>query len=520
MDNTIGIKKMMKKTSIAAAAALLAMAGHAWALVEYDADLVIVGAGTAGLPAAATAAQMGVKAITIEKTPTIGGQLHVIEGTFGVETPLQRKEMVGLTKEKAFDETMKYSAWRADPSLVKRIIESAGPNIEWLQSCGVKMQGLITDTPDGNRVYHTYESHYPGKQTVDSLMKVITDNGGKVMTQTAGKKLVFDKNGRVSGIMAYSEKEGEVKINAKAVLLASGSMSHNAELMAKYNPNLLVAGKPMKSNALGSNTGDGVLMGLEAGAAMANTDIVISEALVPTNTMYAEMYVDEKMLDAYMILKAQSLWVNTSGQRVMDESHSGDFTTVLNALQRHGNQAFVIMDDAKRLDLMKGAGSDTNYFTVYDAGRRVVHFDEVVADGQKRGYAFKADTIEELAELMGVRPDVLKATVERYNELASKGEDVDFGKKRNLVPLLKAPFYAFKGDTTICDMTGGILINNKAQVLDKKGLPIEGLYAAGSMAGGMYGTEYPYIMPGFASATAIATGRFAVQDVAEKLKAE
>lgn len=63
-------------------------------------------------------------------------------------------------------------------------------------------------------------------------------------------------------------------------------------------------------------------------------------------------------------------------------------------------------------------------------------------------------------------------------------------------------------------------INNKAQVLDKKGLPIEGLYAAGSMAGGMYGTEYPYIMPGFASATAIATGRFAVQDVAEKLKAE
>jgi len=260
-------------------------------------------------------------------------------------------------------------------------------------------------------------------------------------------------------------------------------------------------------------------MGLEAGADLRNTDIVISESIVPTNTLYLEQYVDKKMLDAYMMLKAQTLWVNTAGHRFMDESHSDDFTIVFNAIHNQGNQAFVIMDDAKRVDLMQGAGSDTNYFTVYDKGQKVVHFDEVVADGQKRGYAFKANTIPELAKLMGVNPTVLQATVDRYNKMARAGVDTDFGKKHNLIPIVKAPFYAFKGDGTICDMTGGLLINSKAQVMDKKGNPIKGLYAAGSMAGGMYGTEYPYINPGFASATAIATGRFAVQDVAEHLKA-
>jgi fumarate reductase flavoprotein subunit len=508
----------MKKLSLIMAATLMAFSAQGFAATEYTADLVIVGAGTAGLPAAARAAELGVKTITIEKTGLIGGQLHVIEGTYAVGTPLQRKEMVGLTTEKSFEQTMNYAVWRADPALVKRIVDSSASKIKWLMDNGVAMKGLITDTVDGNRVYHTYQNHFPGQQAVGALMKVVNEKGGKVLTDTAGKKLITNQKGEVTGIIAQSRKDGEIRINAKAVLLAAGSMSHNAELMARFNPKLLVNGKPMQSIALPGNTGDGVKMGLEVGAAVDNTDIVIGESIVPTNTDYAELHIDPKMLDAYMILKAQTLWVNTKGQRFMDESRSADFTTVLNAIHRHGNQAFVIMDDAKRQDLMNGKGSDTNYFTLYDTGRKVVHFDKVVADGQKRGYAFKANTIKELAMQMGVDPDTLQATYDRYNALAKSGTDTDFGKKTNLYPLLKAPFYAFKGDGWICDMTGGLLINSKAQVISTKGTPIKGLYAAGSMAGGMYGTEYPYINPGFASATAIATGHFAVEDVAEKLK--
>ncbi|USD37535.1 FAD-binding protein [Ferrimonas sp. SCSIO 43195] len=491
---------------------------HAFAITEYNTDLVIVGSGVAGLTAAAYAEENGVDTIVLEKLATPGGQLYLIEGTYAVETPLQKREMVGLTKEKSFQETMDYAGWKANPALVKRIIDDSDGNIKWMMDRGIKMGGLITDTPDGNRTYHTYHDHNPGAQTVEVLTKIISDNGGQIFTETPGTKLVTNGKGEVTGIWADSADEGEIKINAKAVLMATGSISHNKELLVKYNPELLIAGaEPMKSNALKSNTGDGIIMGQAVGADLANLDMVISEALVPTNTDYKEIYTSDVMLDAYMMMKAHSLWVNTHGDRVMDESLAGDFTVVLNVLKNFGNQGVVIMDDAKRKDMMQGSGSDTNYFTLYDTGRKVVNFDKVIKDGQKRGYAFKANSIRELAKQLQIDPATLQASVDRYNTLAKEGADTDMGKDAQyLSSLLTPPFYALKGDTTICDMGGGLKINHKSQVMHLKGNAIKGLYAAGATAGGMYGDNYPYIDPGFASAAAIATGRFAVQDVAEK----
>jgi fumarate reductase flavoprotein subunit len=220
----------MKRVPTLVAAAMMALSLPAFSLTQYTTDLVIVGSGTA----AATAAQMGVKAITIEKSPTIGGQLHVIEGTYAVGTDIQRKEMIGLNAEKSFDQTMKYAAWRADPQLVKRIIEASGPNIKWMMDTGVAMKGVMTDTLDGNRVYHTYAGHYPGEQAVGALMKVIREKGGKVLTEMKGEHLIIDKDGTVTGVVAKNLKTGEeVRIHAKAVLLAAGSMANGPDMMAQ-----------------------------------------------------------------------------------------------------------------------------------------------------------------------------------------------------------------------------------------------------------------------------------------------
>ena len=113
----------MKRVPTLVAAAMMALSLPAFSLTQYTTDLVIVGSGTAGLP------------------------------------DIQRKEMIGLNAEKSFDQTMKYAAWRADPQLVKRIIEASGPNIKWMMDTGVAMKGVMTDTLDGNRVYHTYAGH-------------------------------------------------------------------------------------------------------------------------------------------------------------------------------------------------------------------------------------------------------------------------------------------------------------------------------------------------------------------------
>ncbi|MDG5899445.1 FAD-binding protein [Shewanella xiamenensis] len=500
---------------ILAIAVTALVASPAFADEEYNTDLVIVGSGTAGLTAAAYAAQNGIKTIVLEKLANTGGQLSVIEGTYAVESSLQHNQMVGLTKDKSFEETMDYSGWKANPALVKRIIDNSASNYQWMIDSGVAMGPLITDTVDGHRVYHTYAGHAPGPQAIGVLTNIIDKNGGKIFTETPGKKLLLDKNGKVTGILAHNDLKGDVTVHAKAVLMATGSIANSVELLKKFAPQLSINGTPLKSIALKHNTGDGVKMGLDVGAQTANTDLVIGESLVPTNTVYAEMYTSQVMMDAYMMLKAHSLWVNSSGSRFLNEGLAGDFTIVNNALLNYGNQAFVIMDDTKRKDMMFGSGSDTNYFTMYDRGQKVVNFDKVIKDGQKRGYAFKADSIEELAKKMGVDEAALIATVKRYNQLASEGVDKDFAKDPQfLKPLLTPPFYAMKGDSTICDMGGGLKINQKSQVIGANGQPIKGLYAAGATAGGMYGDNYPYIDPGFASASAIATGRFAVQDMA------
>lgn len=490
-----------------------------FAVTDYKADLVIVGSGVAGLTAAAYAEENGINTIVLEKLATPGGQLQIIEGTYAVESTLQSKEMVGLSRKESFEETMDYAGWKANPALVKRIIDDSANNYQWMIDRGIKMGPLITDTVDGHRVYHTYDGHSPGQQAIGVLTNIITKNGGKIFTETPGKKLITNKKGEVTGILAESEDEGEIRIQAKAVLMATGSIANSAKLLKRFAPELAIDGTPLKSIALPGNTGDGLTMGLEVGADTMNANLVIGESLVATNTLYKEMYSSDVMMDAYMMLKAHSLWVNKAGQRFLNEALVGDFTIVNNALLNHGNQAFVIMDNAKRKDLMEGSGSDTNYFTMYDKGQKVVNFDKAIADGEKRGYAYKASSIKDLAQKMGVNPTSLQETVNRYNALAKEGMDKDFGKDtRHLKPLLTPPFFAMKGDSTICDMGGGLKINHKSQVINTAGAPIKGLYAAGATAGGMYGDNYPYINPGFASASAVATGRFAVEDLLNKLK--
>ncbi|MCL1046541.1 FAD-dependent oxidoreductase [Shewanella electrodiphila] len=507
----------MKLKSLTVAVAILA-SGNALAVTEYNTELVIVGSGVAGLTAAAYAEENGIDTIVIEKLATTGGQLVVIEGTYAVESKTTAANMVGLTKQESFEETMDYAGWRANPALVKRIIDDSANNIHWMIDRGIKMGPLITDTVDGHRVYHTYEGHAPGAQAIGVLTDIITKNGGQIFTETPGNKLIINNKGVVTGILAESEDEGEIQINAKAVLMATGSIANSTKLLTKFAPELSIKGQPLKSIALPGNTGDGVTMGIAVGADLDNENLVIGESLVPTNTLYKEMYSSPVMMDAYMMLKTHSLWVNFNGDRYLNEALSGDFTIVNNATLNQGNQAFVIIDNVKREDLMTGGGSDTNYFTMYNKGQLMPHFDDAIKDGQKRGYAFKANSISELANIMGVNQKNLQTTVDRYNKLAKEGVDHDFGKSnQHLKPIMTPPFFALKGDSTICDMGGGLKINHKSQVVSIKGEIIKGLYAAGATAGGMYGTNYPYINPGFASASSLATGRFAVEDVAELL---
>lgn len=505
----------MKKWLAALAAGLISLSGSAFSQKTYDTDLLIVGSGVAGITATAHATQNGINTILIEKQSTLGGQLKIIGGAFAVESSIQRSNMIGVTKAQAFRLAMDYSAWKANSSLVKRIVDYSDINIAWLIESGIEMGPVIEDKVDGLRTYHTYASDRPGKPFVDAMMKIIDgSNKGTVLTDTSAESLITDDNGRVIGVWAQSKTDGKIRINAKAVVLATGSVGHNRELLKKYNPTLP---ENIETNAIKSNTGDGIVMGQAIGADVDNMDLFISESSVAINTAWAEQLVRPEMKDAYMINKSFTLWVDKNGNRFVNEALAGDFTVVSNALRRNGNLQILIMDDNKRKDLMEGSGADTNYFRMFERGRKIVHFDAVVADGQKRGYAFKANSIEDLAKQLNIDPAKLKATVDRYNELAQTQNDLDQGKPAQYMqPIVKGPFYAFLAQDTICDSVGGLKINQNAQVINTKGEPIKGLYAAGATTGGMYGDNYPYVLPGFASTMAMVTGYLAVQHFADE----
>lgn len=500
----------MRKILLTIVAVCLFFSVNAFAKT-YNTELVVVGSGVAGLTAAAYASDHGVKTVLLEKLPAVGGQLVIIEGTFAVGTKAQRRDMVGMTKKEAFDEIMDYSGWRANAAYNKKLVDKADDTLEWLASKGVEFGPVITDTPDGNRVYHTYKSGFPGKNYIDAMMKVIKKANNIVLTETPAKSLITDREGNVTGVIAEDADGEEITVNAKAVIIATGSFVNNRQILEKFNPQLA---KGIQHISPLKNMGDGIVMGQKIGADVANMDTMIFESAVPLNMDYHEIHHEPARLDAYMILKTPSIWLNKNGKRFVNEELSGDYTVVSNSLVANGSKLVVIMDEEIRKDLMKGSGSHANYFTLYDRGQLVEHFDEAVEDGMKRGYAFKANSISELAKMMGMDPKVVKDSVDRYNMQAKNGEDKDLGKSaENMKPITHAPYYGFIGMNAICDAAGGLKIDENAQVLNVKGNTIHGLYAAGATAGGMYGSNYPYIMPGYASSSAMNAGRFAVEHI-------
>ncbi len=482
----------------------------AFAQQKHKADLVVVGSGLAGITAAVYASENGLDVILIEKLPGLGGVMHFVEGTFAIESHIQNREMVGVTKEDMFVRIMDYSGWKADSALVRRIVNNTANTLLWLEDRGIKFNNVQATMMGGDRLYHNFEVGRPGTFYANTMANIIKKNGGKIFTEMRATELITDKNGNVIGVMAEDEEEEMVRFEAKAVLLATGSISSNKELRTKYSKDIPYE---IPNIGLKTNVGDGVIMGQKIGADVAHVALGSYEGAVPVNVDYGEMFDNPAILDAYMALKNMNLWLNDKGQRFVNEAYAGDFTIVSNSLIVNGNTQIAIFDEEMKKDMMYGSGASTNYFIMYAKGQLMKHLDIAIEDGLKRGYAFKADSIEELAEQMGMDPEVIEASVNRYNDMAKKGNDEDFGKDpRLLKPIVNGPFYALKGINTICDGLGGLKINRNAQVLHTNGQPIKGLYAAGATSGGMLaGDDYPYIVPGYASAVALNTGRFAVE---------
>lgn len=468
------------------------------------ADLVVVGAGGCGLTAALTAAEAGAKVILFEKQKAPGGSSHYFNGTFAVESRLQREKFIMYSRDEAFQAIMEYSHWKANARLVRAIVDESAATIDWLCEQGVAFDDVITNMPYTQPTYHLVKGH--GTAAIKLLAKKAKEKGVDIHLGASVTALVKAGN-RISGIIA--EEDGkELEVEAKAVIIASGGYANNKEWIKKYHGfdlgvNLIPMGNVGKM-------GDGIRMAWEAGAAAEGMNALEIIAFGPTGPGF------NALNDLEVAASQPDLWVDPNGRRYCDEGICFYDTSGGNVNARFpGGFTYRLIDDAI-INRLETYGIEKEGAMDRKPGARLSGIRTVIEAAIQRGSSevFAGNSVEALAEKMGVDPAVLKATIVEYNSFCEKGHDALFAKKpKYLRPLTGPNYYAVKARTLMLGTKGGIRVNEKLEAVDKNDNPIKGLYAGGFDAGGIQTDSYPInVATGLSSAFAMNSGRIAARN--------
>ena len=476
--------------------------------IATEADVVVIGSGASGLTAALTAAEGGAEVIVFEKQRTPGGTSINFEGIFAVESDMQRAQFIDYSRDDAFKSIMEYNHWKANPRLVRNIVNESAETISWLERQGVEFTGVTINMPKSPRTYHVVAG--TGLAVVKVLVSNAKEKGVDLQMGTPVTK-ILKKDGRITGVLAEGDTDN-IRVNAKAVVIASGGFANNRQWIKKYTgfeleKNLFPVGNTDKF-------GDGIRMAWEVGAAEEGIGVM---ELYRAGPITAEIGGQVEWPTVQ-----PDIWVDPRGERFCDESIAFYDTSVgnMNAKFKEGYSYSIF--DSSILERLKQHGLDKNVNVRTPPGSRLTNFDKEIEILFEKGNTdvFVADSIGELAVKMEVDPGVLKSTVDEYNGFCEKKHDDLFAKDPRYLRPLKGPkFYAVKAHTVFLGTMGGIKINHNTEVIDKNETVIPGLYAAGFDAGGMYGDSYHIsVASGSSSGFAVNSGRIAGKSILNYIK--
>ena len=455
-----------------------------------DYDVIVVGAGQAGMAAAMHAAELGAKVALLQKLAFASTQGFTAVGL--------DSETDDATREGFVSYLMLLNDLRSKRELLEAWAKRSGEVIKWHRDFLTKAGAEVPAEEDSRytRICNGYEAHFlmaRPKGTHAATAQLLADyaqaNGVDVFYETPGVQLVCS-DGAVTGVIAGTEGNYTQFNASKGVILATGDYQCNEEMIAYYCPDALYF-PPL----IAERTGDGHRMGTWAGG-----------HIEPLN--------HTKMIHDVWMQFAPYMMVDESGKRFCDE-HIPWFrinNLMRDMLKAHQDdpenaRVFSIFDSAYVDQATEWAAYDENIVPK-----------EVPADQETLGdYALvnKADTLEGLAELINIDPEVLVSSVERYNELVDKGADDDFGKDaRYLAKIEVGPFYAVQRDFNwgLSATLGGLVIDEKQHVLDDNDEPIPGLFAAGNCSGPFFGAvDYPMTFGGLSIGRCITGGYIAAE---------
>ncbi len=465
-----------KRTFIkAAGAGALASVLPTWRRAEAATngyDLIVIGGGTAGMPAAIFAAERGAKVLVVEKSPVLGGTLDRSGGQMAASgTVWQKAKGIQDSPDAHFADNMRINNWTADPVLTRLWVDNGGDSLNWLAANGFK---VADDHPvlGGGHEYFTTPRYQWGKDsgksifhTMEPLFKKAVESGKvTVLMNTGVVDLVRDKVGAVVGVTAEGENGALKDYMGKHVLLAAGGCAANPRMFEDLH------GVPLTAAlAYPFCQGIGLTLGQAAGGYLRG-----GEKFLPS---FGSILADDNYpsaTDANYTARPDlrppwEIYVNANGARFMREDHpSVDYRE--HAVRRQPGQRLWVIADHEMLEKAPPA---------------VTKWDKATFMGNFGSHPMmtKADTLDALAVKAGINARALEATVASYNAALAEGATDAFGRVHRPQGVTKGPYYAIRLTATSLLSFAGIAIDGKLRVIRPDGSAIPNLYAAGEVIG-------------------------------------
>lgn len=495
-----------------------------------ETGLLIIGAGTAGLAAAATAADLGLDFMIADKNTMVQDTREY----FGaVNTKYTKEAGQEVDKIRTMNEIARYSNGRTNRAVLKVWLDESAECFEWVDELVQKATGkelyleIAPDLTDHGyfapTVNHMHAPYYSGVMRNDVLQQHIEEAGQSIAFGYELVKLVH-ADGKVTGAI-FNTDAGYVQVNAKdGVLLATGGYAANPIMMEALQPNV---SKCVTANSYSMVCdGSGIKTALWAGAAMDEVPcpMIFNRGAVDVGVDAGYIGSDEDAIFPGTIFQLNMgsqpfMAVNRKGVRFTNESLPYDNICNASAMQPGGVWCQIFDANAPEdIDRFNQAGCAR---LTTDAIRQGVAIDDLCASALEPGIMKKADSLEELADMLGFEGDAKQAflvQVERYNELYDAQQDEDFGKEpHRLSAIRKAPFYGCWYGGSLLTTIDGLTINEEMQVISTTGQVIEGLYAAGDCSGSLFAGTYPEYVVGLACGRSSTQGRHIARRIAGDL---